>query len=494
MFGAEMDLKGAKIRNFYKLGSDIAGDEETPRTFRIPYFQRPFKWTKNEIDILITDHFNNRERARKESKNDNQYFAGAIVTALGEDENIHSLIDGQQRYTTLFLANYLNFLLYRVYFASAIDRRDYEAVRLFESFKKCCDYLFLDSSLISLALLRKLHKNVMEDVNIPTVDPSFKYKVAFFLPKIAIDHSDYDFQYFSTAKDMFNRDIRLSYDRRAYNSKLKTVLAKSIIKLSSETGPDLTFYKIDESDPATLLFQEAIEVIFDRFKSFSTSQEDNTTPPQMAVGMIEAINNFISDLRFCVVQTGRMEDAFTLFEVLNDRALELEDLEIVKNYFFKTYVLFQEKSDETDDIDEFLNKMDEFWGEDIFSSGKFINSRISILGTIYITGSTTLTDDKKGQLRDKIKIYLDSDEIYTKESLEADFYIYYLTKKILEASKIGRNKRYELVISTICDPSTSYIKRFIVLANSLNMKGILPGVFNPLLKVYSGSTQANLDE
>lgn len=41
----------------------------------------------------------------------------------------------------------------------------------------------------------------------------------------------------------------------------------------------------------------------------------------------------LEHIKFCVIITGNENDAYTLFEVLNDRALDIEDLDLIKNLF-----------------------------------------------------------------------------------------------------------------------------------------------------------------
>ena len=58
----------------------------------IPIYQRNYAWEKDEIEQLLTDIYDSKER----------YYLGSLIV----DEiapNTFSVIDGQQRLTTLFL-------------------------------------------------------------------------------------------------------------------------------------------------------------------------------------------------------------------------------------------------------------------------------------------------------------------------------------------------------------------------------------------------------
>lgn len=70
------------------------------KVFRIPYFQRPYKWTTDKLHQLEADLLNVID-------NDDSHFLGAIIMyergANPADPSIFEVIDGQQRITTVFL-------------------------------------------------------------------------------------------------------------------------------------------------------------------------------------------------------------------------------------------------------------------------------------------------------------------------------------------------------------------------------------------------------
>lgn len=47
----------------------------------------------------------------------------------------------------------------------------------------------------------------------------------------------------------------------------------------------------------------------------------------------QAIKKILEKIKLCVVVTGKEKDAYTLFEVLNDRNFPVEDLELIKTCF-----------------------------------------------------------------------------------------------------------------------------------------------------------------
>jgi len=78
-------IKGIKIITVKELLTNIG--------LKIPYYQRPYKWTTKNVNQLIDDilFFNDK----------NAYRIGSII--IHEDKNIENIVDGQQRTITFLL-------------------------------------------------------------------------------------------------------------------------------------------------------------------------------------------------------------------------------------------------------------------------------------------------------------------------------------------------------------------------------------------------------
>lgn len=114
-----MDLKGAEIRNILEMCMNIGTKNRVPLKVNIPYYQRPYRWDEKRITNLISDFYKNKNENKSA-----EYFVGSVV--LVEDEKIqnrYDIIDGQQRVTTVFLLNYLRFLLQRSYVEELISTK-----------------------------------------------------------------------------------------------------------------------------------------------------------------------------------------------------------------------------------------------------------------------------------------------------------------------------------------------------------------------------------
>ncbi|WP_158829000.1 DUF262 domain-containing protein [Mucilaginibacter lacusdianchii] len=74
---------------------DIIGSKAV---FNIPRYQRLYVWTHEQVNMLLTDFF----QACKEDRN-LFYLGSVLIVKKSDDEDCYDLIDGQQRFTTLWL-------------------------------------------------------------------------------------------------------------------------------------------------------------------------------------------------------------------------------------------------------------------------------------------------------------------------------------------------------------------------------------------------------
>jgi len=124
------------------------------KKYTVDYFQREYNWQKKHIEQLITDLTNaflneyKEGDARKEGENYNNYYLGPFV--VSEKDGLRSIIDGQQRLTSLtLLLIYLNNLLKTLKVDEKIEPLIFSEHRGTKSFnlqveerKVCLDSLF----------------------------------------------------------------------------------------------------------------------------------------------------------------------------------------------------------------------------------------------------------------------------------------------------------------------------------------------------------------
>jgi hypothetical protein len=71
--------------------------------FEIPDYQRPYAWTTEQAEELISDLVSAMQDARTSGAK-SQYFLGSIVLIKNDREPRSSVVDGQQRLSTLMAA------------------------------------------------------------------------------------------------------------------------------------------------------------------------------------------------------------------------------------------------------------------------------------------------------------------------------------------------------------------------------------------------------
>ena len=65
--------------------------------YKIPAYQRPYSWEKDEVVQFLTDLYESF------TNGDNEYFIGSLIAIEHETNKLFDVVDGQQRLTTLNL-------------------------------------------------------------------------------------------------------------------------------------------------------------------------------------------------------------------------------------------------------------------------------------------------------------------------------------------------------------------------------------------------------
>ena len=131
------------------------------------------------------------------------------------------------------------------------------------------------------------------------------------------------------------------------------------------------------------------------------------------------LSNLLDVSCVCNIKAKNQQDAYTLFEILNDRSEPLKDLEIAKNLFYRFAFTSLEGDDE--ETDELLDEAEVNW------NCAFENSNIEDI--VYLTGTMSITNDfaldfKKGQLADlrkAIALKLERQQNYCLKNVVEDF-------------------------------------------------------------------------
>jgi len=478
-----VDLKGAEVRNFYEITKPMgqANAEPSVKT-NIPFYQRPYKWEKSNVKALIDDWQSESKRSTN-----GEYFAGSIVT-VANDEG-HDLVDGQQRFTTIFLANYLLMSILRVSIREAISQnRPVHLTQLYDDFKISMDSLFCgyeESEIFSPD--NGFEENIFNnpDQENQRDELSEKWCEEVYLPLTPQNADNYNQEYEEKLETYINNNIlKLVYSRSSYNDLLGDSLKKVTIKLSNQEN--LTIHtgseEFEENTPERRIL-DAIDELFNSFKVV----EDGALPFENAKNTIKSIKKFLEELKVCVIQTGNPNDAFTLFEVLNDRFMALDDLDLIKNMFYKTFCLDGGVTDNRL-IDVQIDKCEVKWIQ-IFNNKASKRQRlIAYLATSFISGNTDISLKSNHGYRSSISQYLkinydknDDDKLYTQNQLTKDFNIFYAVMLLLhEFGVTHTNVPAKAVKAEYEDKTITY--KAVHLLNALGMPGVLAGLVNFILR------------
>lgn len=478
-----MELNGAILRNFYNVGSlvtkEIINDNEY-FSLKIPHYQRPYKWTKEHVERLILDW-----HEHKHNHPDSKYFAGSIVTVASDGDSFHSLIDGQQRYTTLFLANFINFLLLRLLILDTTKKkRCGDLVKLNKEFKKCIKFLFSKESQVykdildNMAFLENLEDEDMMESYHEKEDYS-KVCDILILPTYKNELA-YRSKHHELLKDKLNpNSFNLSYDRSSFNEILYQVISQCFINYSDTT--ELLLINLDEENlnENEKVYTVAIDSLLTKLKELNPIKEKEDMRKYVRRLQSE-ITDLLNTVNLCVIQTTNADDAYTLFEVMNDRALALDDLDLIKNQFFKSYVTKANK--DNDEVDKVIQKLDDQWINNIFHHNDMSESYkklVTYYATVYITGNKEIKNGDK--FRTALANYLSSKSAYSKKDIQTDFNIFQTVFKILTELKLPYQKREgkSLVVEND-NNSTSFTKTMFFL-NAMKQEGVISGLVNLVL-------------
>ena len=476
-----MQLSGAILRNFWGIGSLVTQESITEFfSLKVPHYQRPYKWGASQIETLIRDWKENI--VDEQEDNDKKYFAGSVVAVATPGESFHSLIDGQQRVTTLFLTNFINFVILRKLILSEVERkRCGKLQKLNEKLENASSYLFKDNEILLEIKqgIDKLNKISDEDEMAELHDQEGALdgiKEILWIPKF-----DSEDNYKNKFKELMSEKIKtdslnLHYDRSSFNKSLSKVLSQFYINFGETQELKFDNLEYDSLTENEKVYADALKSILTTFQNeFPNNGEDIY---KYIYSLHEKIHNFLKEVNVCVIQTMNTDDAYTLFEVMNDRALALDDLDLIKNQFFKKFVNTNTEIDNSK-MDEIIQKLDDQWGDKIFhhrNMNQTYKKLVTYLATVYITKSTELRNESSEKYRLNLTNYLKMDN-YNQDDIQRDFNIFEACFTILRLTNLPVQKKENYSIVAQYENQTDF-KKSLFLFNALKQDGVLSGLIN----------------
>lgn len=460
-----MELNGAEIVSFREIRKSISSNNEIAEFVQIPLYQRPYKWGDiddsgiqgKRISDLITDFFSHLESSQKNK----DYFAGSIISVFGNKngytEKQQELVDGQQRYTTLYLINFLGYLF--TVKKSVYQYKD--IAKLFShSLKEATVKDIVKDNLKKHFSNINLHLNELFNLSI-----GYQTKIDCFLTKltesadteIPIEESDFSiFSISSILQDKHN-SLALRYDRPIYNTCLKNVLSSISMDIKNNTIADIAFSEEFKQNSLEKSYALALETITKEFNNRVNINNSFDALIQTFLGLNQIGGN--NGIKLCLIQTGNEEDAYTLFEVLNDRSLMLDDLEIIKNKFFRKFYTDNSSSQKSFN-NNLIEQMDDQWSN-VFArdTPQYLTDRIASFAISYICKESSLKDGNRSLLKPITKKLTTIPRgQYSEDIFKSDFNQFQLVKSLLEELEIPYSKRSKKLYEVFNNSPDSFTK------------------------------------
>lgn len=429
-----MKLEGAYIRNISHMVCAKEKDTEVkPLKVKIPYYQRPYQWGETQIRNLIYDFEKNGEL----NKDNRSYFVGAVVLVTDPNRNsVPELIDGQQRVTTVFLLNYIKYLLLSSKIDVLLEQKEVMSVQKeMGKWLQCYERLVGTTKVeeykrMALNLERELTRwvNEWDDDILDKCRREYKTTVGLPMEKDLANIELYMTEWKKARASVLKKEqFAIEYSRKSLNEKLTIALENVSIVFSSSYVPKFEKSYTGEDD-IVKQYINAMEWIYHALENTKKVQYAKD-PLDKVSSYVEVIDEMLDNLEFCVIVSEETDDAYTLFEVLNDRACKVSDISLIKNQYLKRYCLTTENEDKDDNVE----KIDELWGnifDDDISNTRV--SKISYFATVYLTGNKDLDNKNNPKFRYAIEKYLDQYSEYSFEQLQADINVYEMIRIIVK--------------------------------------------------------------
>lgn len=481
---------------------------------KVKFYQRPYRWTAKKVTDLFEDYRDNRESALMNGDNSKEYFIGAVVFV---DERVqeekdsgkiwkYQVVDGQQRFTTLFLFNYIKYILLvkKVDEAARGNKsRDFNAS--LEAMEACYKGFIGENNLNEIERANSDLSNAFDNANQQRIDIDLKdlnkwRQRVGWIADPDISANDY-YEKCRAAMYSFlqNEELGITYENDNFNKYFKEALAKIVIKFSNASEAAFCLESVedyDENDETQVEFpyvQRAFG-IFEQIKQLYKVINPNAADSYIKLcGYINLIDEMLENIKLCMIVSSDEDDAYKLFETLNDRSESVNDLELLKNYFYKTYT--ETSGEPQKQVLKKISMLDNRW-RDIFFKYEELEPEIFEYMTVFFTGNTSKnTNERKRKL---IKNYLSSYKRtykpYSFEVINRDFYyIEYIQKILLKIHridmtamrKVSEDSQMSLFIEN--DLNASIVKRALGLAMNLPYPVVVASLICDIIHNYANN-------
>lgn len=324
------------------------------RRINIPIYQRSYSWEWKHVD----DFLNDLEYQLNSSLPDSYQFLGMVVYVFKEDQSKEiELIDGQQRITTYYLiCSILN------------DWIEYEPSRNLPVNEK-----MNQSHLNQLSIMkRQIDAILWEEDSVLVRDPQLG---KWLLPRLYTDNT------YKKDKEMTEYFLK---DLEEIQTEIKPDNHMSCVDLTKTTNPlsqrhrlfnpkndfkDVGNHPMRNKTAKTVITGLAANVAkarpitknYESIKEWFTKTVVDLKKGEDRYNKIKKLINVLTkQLKVIPFQTKNHSEAFTLFEVLNDRGMAVSQADLLKNLCIKKGSDYAEKKEMYDEwkenVDEKLTK------------------------------------------------------------------------------------------------------------------------------------------
>ncbi len=497
-----MKIAGCEYDSFLKLHEKVKTDK-SKRIYKIPYYQRPYEWDNEHIFKLIDDFDKNKKMS--ENGEDLEYFAGAVVFVNSEGTELE-IVDGQQRITTMFLLNCLRFILMRermnadIRTINTIPRVGQESIELIEVMEQV---FCLDNQSSIKTDIKKLGEQALglfeqqeEDKKAQCAEEILKgYQKIMHTASKSVEDTDFIEESQKNNLEFYQRyDLSLQYSMSAYNEKLKKALSKIVCSVDFITGG--SYFKLDQKQVDKIkkedeVIGQYVDAMFAIYKNCEEIvKETGETGRKFTQKMLDLMKEMVDNIKICAVFAENERDAYMLFESLNDRSKKVGDLELIKNLYLRSY--YSKSLEDEKQRESGMDRIAREWDSVFAKCGRKKISLITLLGTVYLTGDTSIDGKNNDGARKSVDVYLNKKASYSLQEVLDDIKIYKMVRLILEKSTDGGKLNTNL-LKKENDANSSIVCKTVCLLQVLQTPNVLSGLVNVILHFYLMDKKESID-
>jgi uncharacterized protein with ParB-like and HNH nuclease domain len=339
---------------------------------KIPIYQREYDWEKDELLKL----FNNTEEYLSQNPDSNYFVGTVLLESVEREPDSFELIDGQQRLTSIYLLQYLSYLI---------------AIYRYQNFPAHC--FSKNQAIIQkndrLNKILQLEKNIFyENLSLPSPEDFNEIFDSKFQDYEGDDRSDKINDRLNLQEILKVLETKLIHENADQKILFNNFLNETIIEKKDNS---LSIKLIPNNE-----FNERAHDAFEFF--YKLVSIDSSIPnkiDEILNSMLQKIDLFCNKISFCVIVSESPDDSFKLFEVLNSTGRNLTIIDKLKSYLFNKIV----EKDKTLDNLGFNQKWHELTGLQ------------DIMGKANLT--TDLARSELGLTTDKYYEYFSNQPIYS---------------------------------------------------------------------------------